>query len=59
MQYINKILSLFFLLALFAACSEESNMDPIGEWTITPAVLTAPSASASIVLDEAAPATKF
>lgn len=58
MRYINKILSLFFLVALFAACSEESNMDPVGEWTITPAVLTAPSASASIVLDETAPATK-
>jgi starch-binding outer membrane protein SusE/F len=46
---------LFASLLLSWSCGEDSNMEAVGNWEITAPVLTTPSSSASVVLDETAP----
>lgn len=48
------------MLALFAwSCSEESNLDPEGQWTFTSPSISSPTDGASIVLNEATPNAKL
>jgi starch-binding outer membrane protein SusE/F len=46
---------LFASLLLSWSCGEDSNMEEVGNWEITSPVLTSPSSSSSVVLDETAP----
>lgn len=55
-----KIYNLLLVLILFAAwsCDEKENMDPVGNWEIGKATLSAPASGASVVLNEATPTEK-
>jgi starch-binding outer membrane protein SusE/F len=52
---------LFLLVAVCIAwsCGEDENMDPLGEWELSSAVLGTPSSGASITLDEETPTQVF
>lgn len=57
----NKFLKIVLpaMLALFAwSCSEESNMDPEGQWSLSSPTVISPAEGASIVLNEATPSAK-
>ncbi len=52
MKTINIVILLLLSIFLLWSCEEESNMDPIGQWELTPPKLQTPVADANIVLDE-------
>jgi len=43
------------LLSIAWACSEKDNMDPVGNWDMSNPALTAPTANATVTLDENEP----
>ncbi len=47
------------MLGIIVSCSEDSNMDPIGEWELAGATLTSPANNAQVVLNDALPASKI
>ncbi|RAW02109.1 cadherin repeat domain-containing protein [Pseudochryseolinea flava] len=54
MKKIYAYLSLILLTTVWA-CDEKDNMEPVGNWEITSAVITGPSDNANVVLDENSP----
>lgn len=49
---------LLLLVGVVFSCEEDSNMDAVGNWSLSSPELTTPANNAEIVLDEALPATK-
>jgi len=43
---------LFIALTILWSCGEDSNMDPVGNWTMAEPILSSPASGTSIVLDE-------
>jgi len=58
MKHIYKLVSLLLIVATAWSCGDSDNMDPVGGWTIASPTLSAPTADASVVLNEATPAAK-
>lgn len=56
MKYINIIAALLISL-LWWSCDEDQNMDPVGNWTLTPAEAVAPAVGQNITLDATSPDT--
>jgi len=50
MKKYTSILLIFGMLAL-VSCEEESNMDPVGTWTLSAPMLASPADNAAIILD--------
>jgi starch-binding outer membrane protein SusE/F len=59
MKKINHFICLLLMLCVVVSCSEDSNMDPVGNWELVGATLIAPANNASVVLNDALPASKI
>lgn len=57
---LNKLSIFGILMLLFvAACTEQSNLEPEGQWTLSTPTVTSPAASTEIVLNESSPQTEI